>query len=117
MKKILILDDEDRIRRIYKELLVNEGYEIIEASTALEAHATLKSSDIDLILLDIRIPKVSGSVMYDVIEQFFKELKVIVSSVYPIDLQKRIIPGAYDYYDKSQGTELLLQKVKKALEN
>lgn len=117
MKKILILDDEERIRRIYKELLVNEGYEIVEASTALEAHSTLKSNNIDLILLDIKIPKVSGSVMYDVIEQFFKELKVIVSSVYPIDLQRRIIPGAYDYYDKSQGTELLLQKVKKALEN
>jgi DNA-binding NtrC family response regulator len=117
MKKILILDDEERIRRIYKELLAHEGYEIIEASTALEAHATLKNNNIDLILLDIRIPKVSGSVMYDVIEQFFKDLKVIVSSVYPIDLQKRIIPGAYDYFDKSQGTELLLQKVKKALGN
>ncbi|MGA1840908.1 MAG: response regulator [bacterium] len=117
MKKILILDDEERIRRIYKELLTHEGYEIIEASTALEAHSTLKNNKIDLILLDIKIPKVSGSVMYDVIEQFFKNLKVIVSSVYPIDLQKRIIPGAYDYYDKSQGTELLIRKVNNAMQN
>ena len=116
MKKILILDDEERIRKIYVNLLTLEGFEVIEASTALNAHEILKSEHVDLMLLDIKILKVSGSVMYDVIDQFHHQLKVIVTSVYPLDIQKRIIPGACDYYDKSQGIELLLKKVKLALQ-
>ena len=117
MKKILVLDDEDRIRNIYVKLLTLEGYTVTEAPTALDAHEILKREPMDLILLDIKMPKVSGSVMYDVIEQFHSNLKVIVASVYPLDVQKRAVPGACDYYDKSEGIEVLLKKIKTALGN
>jgi len=117
MKRILVLDDEERMREILRRLLTHEGYEVIEASNAVDAHDILKTENMDLILLDIKMPKVSGSVMYDVIEQFHANLKVIVTSVYPLDVQKRVIPGACDYYDKSQGTEILIQKIKMVLEN
>ena len=117
MKKILILDDEERIREILRKSLTNEGYEVIETSNAIAAHEILKNKNIDLILLDIKMPKVSGSVMFDVIEQFYTNLKVIVTSVYPLDVQKRAVPRACDYYDKSQGVEVLLLKIKTALKN
>ena len=115
MKKILVMDDEDRIRNIYVRLLTLEGYKVTGAQTALDAHDILKRESMDLILLDIKMPKVSGSVVYDVIEQFHRNLKVIVASVYPLEIQKRAVPGAWDYYDKSEGIEILLNKVKMAL--
>jgi DNA-binding NtrC family response regulator len=117
MKKILVIDDEERIREILRRFLIHEGYKVIEASSTIDAHKILKTENIDLILLDIKMPKVSGSVMYDVIERFHTNLKVIVTSVYPLYVQKRVIPGACDYYDKSQGIEILLQKIKIVLKN
>lgn len=115
-KRILILDDERRIREILRKLLTHEGYEVIEASTAVKAHEIMKMEDMDLILLDIKMPEVGGSVIYDVMGQFHSNVKVIVSSVYPLDVQKRVIQGAYDYYDKSQGINVLLEKIKLAFD-
>lgn len=117
MKKILIIDDEERIRNIYRKLLIGEGYEVVEAPTASEANEILLREDINLILLDIKMPKVDGTIMYDVIKMFHKRSKVIVSSVYPLDEQRRIISAADDYYDKSQGAEALLAKIKRVLGN
>lgn len=69
----------------------------------------------DLILLDIKMPEVDGPALFEVIQLFHKKAKVIVTSVYPLDEQKRIIAEATDYYDKSQGLDKLIEKVKKTL--
>lgn len=115
MKRILVIDDERKIRQIYNNLLTPEGFEVIEASNAASANEILKEKKIDLILLDIKIPEVDGAVMYEVIQLFHKKVRVIVSSVYPVEDQRQIIIGAIDYHDKSQGTEILITKIKNAL--
>lgn len=117
MKKILIVDDEEKIREIYNRLLTGEGFKVTEASSANAANEILLREDMDLILLDIKMPKIDGSVMYDVIKLFHRRCKVIISSVYPLDEQRRVISEAEDYYDKSQGTDILLSKIKKVLGN
>lgn len=117
MEKILVIDDEKKIRDIYKNLLEGEGYKVIEAPNANYANEVLVREEADLVLLDIKMPNVDGGVMYDVIKMFHRGSKVIVSSVYPFEEQRRIIPTADDYYDKSQGTEVLLAKIKKVLSN
>lgn len=115
MKKILVIDDEEKVRRIYSRLLTIEGFEVIEAQDADCANEILKKDDIDLVLLDIKMPIVDGSILYEIMQLFHKKVKVIVASVYPLDEQKRIIKGATDYYDKSEGIDLLLTKVKRVL--
>ncbi|MFA5346270.1 MAG: response regulator [Candidatus Omnitrophota bacterium] len=115
MKRILIIEDEDRVRKIYTQLLTDEGFEVIESSDASEAYDVLNKGGIDLVLLDIKMPVVFGSILYEVMQSFHDKVKVIVASVYPLDEQKRIVKGAIDYHDKSHGTQLLLEKVKKAL--
>ena len=115
MKRILIIEDEDRVRKIYAQLLTDEGFEVIEGSDASQAYDVLNKGGIDLVLLDIKMPVVFGSILYEVIRSFHDKVKVIVSSVYPLDEQKRIVKGAIDYHDKSHGTQLLLEKMKKAL--
>lgn len=115
MKKILIVDDEEKVRGIYSRFLTTEGFDVLEAQDADAANEILKKGDMDLVLLDIKMPDVDGRILHEVMQLFHKDVKVIVASVYPIDEQRRIIRGATDYYDKSEGIDLLLTKVKRVL--
>jgi CheY-like chemotaxis protein len=117
-KRILIVDDQDRIRDIYRNLFINEGFGVIEAADAQAANEIIKNQQLDLILLDIKMPQVGGQTLYEVIRLFHKnKAKIVVSSVYPLTDQQQMVPGADDYYDKSQGVDILLTKIKKALGN
>ena len=111
MKKILIIDDEDRIRDIYSRLFVQAGIIVRGAKDATQATNIMIREDIDLILLDIRMAIIDGRTMFDIIKEYDPSGKVIVSSVYPIEKQRELIPRALDYYDKSDGPLKLLEKV------
>lgn len=59
--KILIVDDEKRIRDVVREYCYNESYEVVEAENGLEAISKVKEiSNIDLIIMDIMMPKLDG---------------------------------------------------------
>lgn len=113
MNKILIVDDEKRIRSLYSNLLTNENFEVIEASDICEADEILRNEEIMLVLLDIRLPKIDGGTYFKMMRVFHEKTKVIVASVYPIDEQMHLVPDADGYYDKSQGTDVLLEQIKK----
>lgn len=115
MKKILIIDDEQRIGQSYTRLLSEEGFEAKYASSAKEATNFLIREPFDLILLDINMPEVDGRVMYEVIREYDRHMKVIVSSVYPIEDQVQSILGACAYHNKSQGVDILVAKIKEVL--
>lgn len=113
-KKILIIDDEEKIRKIYKQILskaAKDRFEILEAASAREATNILIRQHVDLVLLDINMPEENGKVMFEVIKEYNPQLKVIVASVYPIHEQKHMIIGAIDYFDKSEGPLKLLEKI------
>ncbi|PIP42436.1 MAG: hypothetical protein COX19_01175 [Desulfobacterales bacterium CG23_combo_of_CG06-09_8_20_14_all_51_8] len=110
---ILVVDDEERIRSVFCKIFQREGFHVIEAACAADAYDLLLENPADLILLDINMMEVDGTILYDVVQLFRKEAKVIVTSVYPLEDQKRLIQGAEDYYDKSDSLGLLVQKVKK----
>ena len=112
MKTILLVDDQEGIRKTYKTILKKEGYCVLEAKSAAEADDIVETGDVDLMLLDIKMPEVDGTVLYDVATLFKRKLKVIVCSVYPIDDQKNLIKGATDYFDKSEGIKALKSKIK-----
>ncbi len=116
MPKALIVDDEKKVRKNYRELLSREAFEVLEAENGEEAGLQLiQHADIDLILLDIHMPVVNGMVLFDLIKLNNPSSKVIVASVYPIDDQKRVIDEADVYHDKSEGFDVLLLKIKKVL--
>lgn len=60
MLKILICDDEILIRNVIKEYLVLENYVVLEAENGLEAVDIVKNNDVDLIVMDIMMPKMDG---------------------------------------------------------
>jgi DNA-binding NtrC family response regulator len=113
MVQILIVDDEKKIREIYSNLLKSDGYETMEASNASDAYEIVKKGGIDLVLLDINMPDIDGSIVYELIDTFRIHTKVIVCSVLSLSEQKHVIKGALDYYDKSEGLEALQSKVSK----
>lgn len=119
MKTILIIDDEARIREIYKKVIKTASpieIRILEADNAEDATEYLIREELNLVLLDINMPRIKGDVMADVIREYNPNLKLIVASVYPIEYQKRLIPFATDYYDKSLNLIKFLEKLTELLE-
>lgn len=117
MKKILVIDDEEKIRSLYSNLLEAEGFKVINVSNAYDGNEVLKREKIDLVLLDIRMPEVDGGIMFEAMQLFHKETKVLVTSVYSLSEQKQVINTAADYHDKAEGNEVLLTKIKEALKD
>jgi DNA-binding NtrC family response regulator len=113
-KNILIIDDEERIRRIYGQLFHAIGstiFQVFEASNAEDVKEIMASEKLDLILLDIKMPHFDGAKMFDLIKDLDQRPEIVVASVYPIEKQKKAIPFADSYYDKSEGPIKLLEKV------
>ena len=117
MNTILVVDDEEKIRSVYERILKREGFNVLDAGNAKDAHELLIKNNVDLILLDINMAEVDGTVLYKIINTFFPHAKVIVSSVYHMDDQKVLIKGATDYYDKSDSIKVLVHKVKEVPKN
>lgn len=114
MKTILIVDDEKYIRDIYKKIVsacCRSLFRILESDNAVDATGCIVKENIDAVLLDIRMSVVNGQQLYNAIRRWNPKIKVIVVSVYPIEQQKKMIPGADGYYDKSEGPIRLLEKV------
>lgn len=59
-KKIILVEDETNIRSMYSTVLQEDGYEVVEISEGKRALEELESSDWDLLLLDIMLPKLDG---------------------------------------------------------
>ena len=116
-KTIFIIDDDQETRKKYKKRLVAEGFRVIEAPDALEVVNILmrEKSRIELILLDINMPEVDGREIFEIIEEYAPHLEIIVASLFPIGEQKLKIPKAVDYFNKSQGEDVLLTKIRKLL--
>ncbi len=114
--KALVVDDEEKVRNMYKHLLRLESFDVFQAENGEEASLMLlQHSDIDLILLDIRMPVIGGDAFFDLIKLHSPRAKVIVTSVYPLDDQRRVIDNADSYHDKAEGTEMLLSRIRRVL--
>ena len=78
--KILVVDDETLIRDVIKEYLKVENYEVIEAENGIEAVDICENQDIDLIILDIMMPKMDGYTAYKTIKEKKKIPTIILSA-------------------------------------
>ena len=93
MATILIADDDENIRNVLKEYSVINGYEVIEAVDGIDALNKVNNNDIDLIILDIMMPKLDGFSAYKRI----KEVK---------DVPVLVLSAKGEEYDKLYGFEI-----------
>lgn len=115
MGKILLVDDEPNIRLLYKELLNDEGYEVLEAETGKASFDILRREPIDLVVLDIKLRLESGLDVLQNLTKEFPSLPVILCSAYASFQDDYISWLAEAYIVKSSDTEELLKVIKKIL--
>ena len=82
MKKILVVDDEENIRNLYKAELSDEGYNVITAEDEEDALDMLKKESPDLITLDIKLKKSNGVELLRKIKEINKKLPIIMCTAY-----------------------------------
>ena len=117
METILIVDDEKNYLLVLKELLGEEGYEVVTAQSASEALGIFQETELDLVITDMKMPGMSGMELLSVLKEKDLHLPVIMMTAYgtvekAVEAMKK---GAYDYIIKPFDNETLKKTVAKAL--
>ena len=115
--KILVVDDESAHRRMIEAVLEAEGYEIQQADSGQTAIAAVEDRFYDLVIMDIRMPKVSGIEALKKIKEISPGIPIIIMTAYAsVDTAVEALKAdAYDYLTKPLDIEELKILVAKAL--
>jgi len=119
MSNILIVEDEDAIRRVLKKVLIEENpkYKLDEAPDGEKAISLIKTQHYDLVLCDIKMPKKDGIEVLEFVSSYDSSIPIIMISGHG-DLKtavKAMRMGAYDYIEKPPDLNNLLNSVRSAL--
>jgi len=116
MAKILIVDDEEYIRTLYKEELLREGYQVSTSATGRNILELIEKERPDLIILDIKMSDCNGLDILQIIRNKYYNMPVILSTAYEI-YKNDIKSMAADFYVvKSFDLTELKKRIKRALE-
>ncbi|MBN2227415.1 MAG: response regulator [candidate division Zixibacteria bacterium] len=84
MSKLLVVDDELHVRKLYQEVLSRDGHEVTAVATGEEAYAALESHTFDLVVLDIELENDSGLNILKQLKAAHPDLPVILNSAYTV---------------------------------
>ena len=117
MENILIVDDEKNYTTIIGEILQEEGYTSITASSGMEALDILNNETVDLVLTDVKMPGMSGIQLLEKIKELNPDIPVIIMTAYgsvekAVDAMHR---GAYTFILKPFENQALIAYITKAL--
>ena len=119
MDTILVVDDESNYLTVMEALLGEAGYEVLTALSGLEALKIAGGSELDLVLTDMKMPKMSGIDLLDELRRLYPDLPVILMTAYGT-VEKAVTAmkkGAFDYILKPFKNEEILVTIAKALEH
>jgi len=116
-EKILVVDDEPGVRSVLQRMLAQAGYEAVTADNGAEALDRVSLGEVNLILLDIKMPDISGMEVLAKITAEYPDVAVImVTAVIDIQVAVEALKlGAYDYITKPFNRDEVIQKVRKAI--
>lgn len=118
MNKILVVEDEDILREVIIDYLIEDGYQVLEAADGEKALELFQSNSVDLVILDIVLPKVDG---WSVCRRIRKNSSIpIIMLTARSDEDDSLLGyelGADDYLIKPYSPRVLMAKVKRFLEN
>lgn len=120
MSKILIIEDEAAIRRVLGKILSeeNDAYKVDEAEDGAQGLEKIKNEDYDLVLCDIKMPKMDGVEVLEAVKKIKPEIPFVMISGHG-DLETAINTmrlGAFDYISKPPDLNRLLNTVRNALD-
>jgi two-component system, NtrC family, nitrogen regulation response regulator NtrX len=120
MSKILIIEDEPSIRRVLTKILSeeNDSYIVEEAEDGAQGLEKIKNEDYDLVLCDIKMPKMDGQEVLEAVKKIKPEIPMVMISGHG-DLETAVNTmrlGAFDYISKPPDLNRLLNTVRNALD-
>ena len=120
MSKILIIEDEAAIRRVLTKILSEESitYQVEDAEDGLQGLEKIKNQDYDLVLCDIKMPKMDGIELLEAVKKIKPEIPMVMISGHG-DMETAIHSmklGAFDYISKPPDLNRLLNTVRNALD-
>ena len=116
-KTILLADDDDSLRRVVEFQLQEAGYEVLTAADGTEALELFCSNEIDCVITDLKMPKLSGLELLDKIKERSSENPVIVITAFgEVETAVAAVKaGAFDYINKPFNRDEILLTVERAL--
>ncbi len=116
--KILIADDEPNMRLTLQDIMEDEGYEVFTASTGEQAIDMCRSNEFDMVLMDVRMPGLSGVDAFREIRRYREGIKVILMSAYTVDDLKyaALDDGAIAFLPKPLDMQKTIQLINDARE-
>lgn len=110
---ILIIEDDEGIRTYLKELLLDNGFNVMTAEDGITGLKIIKKSVPDLVLLDLGLPDMSGESVCQQIRKEFDDLRVIILTAKdtPHDIIQGLNLGADDYLTKPFVADILLARI------
>jgi DNA-binding NtrC family response regulator len=120
MSRILIIEDEASIRRVLTKILSeeNDTYQVEDAEDGLIGFEKIKNNDFDLVLCDIKMPKMDGVEVLQAVKKIKPEIPIVMISGHG-DMETAIQTmrlGAFDYISKPPDLNRLLNTVRNALD-
>ncbi len=117
MRTVLVVDDEKNIRETLKDVLEDEGYNVLLAEDGKQAVDTLKASRVDVMLLDLWLPKIGGMEVLDRVKRQYGDVEIIIVSGHgTIDTAVKATKiGAFDFIEKPLSLDRVLNVVDHAV--
>ncbi len=117
MQNILLIDDDEIQLQLQRSLLMHEGYNVYATADGPQGIGIFKRTRMDLVLLDLGLPSMSGIEVLKELRRLDPAAKVIVITGYP-SVESSVVAlraGAWDYVQKPVNIPVLLKKVSNAL--
>ena len=117
MPKILIIDDQAPIRRVLRDILENESYQVEDVGSGMEALQIIKEQEFDAVFCDIKMPEMDGIEVLEALKQESDTPVIMISGHGTIDTAVDAIKkGAFDFIQKPPDLNRLLITVRNALD-
>ena len=117
---ILLAEDEEEVRKLMKLVLEEAGYKVIEAVDGKEALEKFRENkdSIDLLLLDVIMPKINGKGVYEEAKKIKPDVKALFSSGYPADFihKQGILEEGLNFISKPASPHELLKRIREAID-
>lgn len=118
MRRILIIDDEEKLRILLGRIISLEGFEVLQANDCKSARKKLEQNDIDVVLCDVKLPDGDGVELAKEIKEKYLLPEIILLTAYGNipDSVKAIKNGAFDYITKGDDNNKIIPLVYRAME-
>jgi len=116
MEKVLCVDDDLSLLRLYEDELAEEGYEVVQAKDGKEAIAKFEKESPQVVVMDIRMPVMDGIEALTNLLGKDRQVPVILNTAYPQYRENFMTWGAEAYVIKSSDLTELKQKIREVLD-